>query len=173
VAASSADLRTPEGRQLLALADLVSLNQDEAGALAGRPFVPGDASSFFGSLPAGGRLVVTAGSAGAFGWDGRALAHVPALSVPVASTAGAGDAVLGGLITGLAAGLPLFPTSSRPLAERPVESGLDLGVCLAAYAVASPHTIPEDVGWARLRSFLAPLGVRFGPALEGLTRVAA
>jgi len=29
------------------------------------------------------------------------------------------------------------------------------------------------VGWARLRSFLAPLGVRFGPALEGLTGVAA
>jgi sugar/nucleoside kinase (ribokinase family) len=172
-AASSAELRTPEGRALVGRADLVSLNQDEAGALAGRPFVPGDASSFFGSLPVGGRLVVTAGNAGAYGWDGRALVHVPALRVPVASTAGAGDAVLGGLLTGLAAGLPLFPASSRPLAERPVESGLDLGVCLAAYAVASPHTIPEGVGWARLRSFLAPLGVRFSPAFEGLTGVAA
>ena len=73
----------------------------------------------------------------------------------------------------VAAGLPLFPASGRPLDERSVESALDLGVCLAAYAVASPHTIPDGVGWARLRSFLAPLGVRFGPALEGLTGVAA
>ena len=173
-AASSAELRTADGRELLGLAGLVALNQDEAGAFAGRPFVPGEVSSFFGSLlPAAGRLVVTAGSAGAFGWDGHETLHVPALHVPVASTAGAGDAVLGGLVTGLAAGLPLFPASGRPLDERSVESALDLGVCLAAYAVASPHTIPDGVGWARLRSFLAPLGVRFGPALEGLTGVAA
>jgi sugar/nucleoside kinase (ribokinase family) len=173
-AASSAELRTDEGQELLGLADLVSLNQDEAEALAGRPFVPGDASSFFEATSARApRLVVTAGAAGAFGRDQHGQVHVPALRVPVASTAGGGDAVLGGLVTGLAANLPLFPASSRSLAEREVESALDLGVCLAAYAVASPHTIPPDVGWARLRSFLAPLGVRFGPALEGLTRVAA
>jgi sugar/nucleoside kinase (ribokinase family) len=172
-AASSAELRAAEGRELLGIADLVALNQDEAEALAGRPFVPDDASSFFGSLSLSARLVVTAGAAGASGWDGRAHVHVPALRVPVASTAGAGDAVLGGLVTGLAAGLPLFPSSSRTLAERPVESALDLGVCLAAYAVASPHTIPEDLGWARVRSFLAPLGVRFGAALDGLAGVAA
>jgi sugar/nucleoside kinase (ribokinase family) len=173
-AASSAELRTAEGRELLGLADLVSLNQDEAGALGGRPFVPGEAAAFFEALSAvRARLVVTAGAAGAFGRDERGHVHVPALAVPVASTAGAGDAVLGGLLTGVAANLPLFPASSRSLAERPADSALDLGVCLAAYAVGSPHTIPPEVGWPRLRSFLAPLGVRLGPALEGLAGVAA
>jgi sugar/nucleoside kinase (ribokinase family) len=173
-AASSAELRTAEGRELLGLADLVSLNQDEAAALGGRPFVPGEAASFFEALSVvRASLVVTAGAAGAFGRDERGHVHVPALPVPVASRAGAGDAVLCGLLTGVAADLPLFPASSRPLAERPADSALDLGVCLAAYAVGSPHTIPPDVGWARLRSFLDPLGVRFGPALEGLAGVAA
>ena len=173
-AASSAELRGAEGRELLALADLASVNQDEAAALAGRPFTPEAAASFFEALPSRPpALVVTCGVQGAFGWDGRELRHVPALRGPVASTAGAGDAVLGGLVAGWAAGLPLFASSSRPLVERPVESALDLGVCLAAFAVASPHTIPPDVGWARLRSFLAPLGVRFGPALDGMAGVAA
>jgi sugar/nucleoside kinase (ribokinase family) len=173
-AASSAELRGEEGRALLALADLASINQDEAGALAGRPFVPEAAASFFEGLsllPA--TLVVTSGASGAYGWDGREMHHVPALRAPVASTAGAGDAVLGGLVAGWAAGLPIFARSSLSLLERPVESALDLGVCLAGFAVASPHTIPPDVGWRRLRSFLAPLGARFGPELEGLTGVAA
>ncbi len=173
-AASSAELRRAEGRELLALADLASVNQDEAGALAGRPFAPGAAASFFEALPAlPGTLVVTSGAAGAFGWDGREVHHVPALRAPVASTAGAGDAVLGGLVAGWAAGLPLFARSSLSLLERPVESALDLGVCLAGFAVASPHTIPPDLGWSRLRSFLAPLGVRFGPELEGFLGAAA
>lgn len=176
VSASSAELGAEDGRELLRRAELVSLNQDEAAALAGRPFVPAEAAAFFEALAAAGlraALVVTAGAAGAFGWDGRELRQVPALRVAVASTAGAGDAVLGGLLTGWAAGLPLFSASSLPLAERPAESALDLGVCLAAIAVASPHTIPPGVGWASLRAFLAPLGVRLGPALGGLAGVAA
>jgi sugar/nucleoside kinase (ribokinase family) len=173
-AASSAELRSAEGRELLALADLASVNQDEASALAGLPFAPQAAASFFEALPSRpAALVVTSGVDGAFGWDGREVRHVPALRAPVASTAGAGDAVLGGLVVGWAAGLPLFASSSLSLVERPVESALDLGVCLAAFAVASPHTIPPDVGWARLRTFLAPLGVRFGPALDGMTGIAA
>lgn len=175
-ALSSAELRSEEGRALLRLADLVSLNQDEAATVAGRPFLPVEAAAFFDSMTAAGvraTLVVTAGAHGAFGWDGRACHHVPALRVPVASTAGGGDAVLGGIVTGMAAGLPCFADSSLSLVERPVESALDLGVFLAAYAVASPHTIPPDVGWTTLRGFLAPLGVRFGPGLEGLPGVAA
>jgi sugar/nucleoside kinase (ribokinase family) len=173
-AASSAELRTDEGRSVLALADLASLNQDEAKALAGRPFVPADPATFFTSAPGSpATIVVTAGASGAFGWDGREIHQVPALRVPAASTAGGGDAVLGGLVAGWAAGLPLFASSSASLAERPAESALDLGVCLAAFAVASPHTIPPNVGWAALRSFLAPLGVRFGSMLEALPGVAA
>jgi sugar/nucleoside kinase (ribokinase family) len=39
--ASSAELHAGEGRELLGLADLVSLNQEEASALAGRSFTSG------------------------------------------------------------------------------------------------------------------------------------
>ena len=172
--ATSAELRTDEGRSLLALADLASLNQDEAAALVGRPFVPADPATFFaGAAGLPTTLVVTAGASGAFGWDGREVRRVEALRVPVASTAGGGDALLGGLVAGWAAGLPLFASSNAALAERAVESALDLGVCLAAFAVASPHTIPPNLGWAALRSFLAPLHVRFGSLLEALPGAAA
>ncbi|MCX7038221.1 MAG: PfkB family carbohydrate kinase [Spirochaetes bacterium] len=52
-------------------------------------------------------LSITAGAAGSWTWDGRALVHDPAIPVHAEGTAGAGDAHLAGLIAGLAAGLSL------------------------------------------------------------------
>lgn len=167
------ELRGPEGRALLALADVVSLNQEEAAVLAGRSLPPEDADSFLDAVaravsadeskPA---LVVTAGLRGAFAWARGERHHVPALPVPVASTAGAGDALLGGLISGLAVGLPFFSSSQGNLTERPLESALDLGVYLASYAVTSPHTIPPELGRGPLRDFAGRLGLRFAPGLD-------
>ena len=170
---SSDELRCDEARRLLALADLVSLNQEEAAILAGRAFVAAEAASFLEAVARVAAapdqtLVVTAGAEGVFARSGAAFHRVPALRVPVVSTAGAGDAVLGGVITGLVAGLPLFSDSDQPLEERSAESALDLGVCLAAQAVTSPHTIPPDVGWSTLRDFGGRLGVRFGPRFAQL-----
>jgi hypothetical protein len=60
-AASSAELRTAEGRGCSASRTRLA-NQDEAEALGGRPFVPGEVASFFEALSAvRARLVVTAG----------------------------------------------------------------------------------------------------------------
>jgi sugar/nucleoside kinase (ribokinase family) len=167
------ELRGPEGRALLALADVVSLNQEEAAVLAGRSFPPEDTDSF---LDAVGKavsaaqsdiaLIVTAGVRGAFAWARGERHHVPAMKLPVASTAGAGDALLGGVISGLAVGLPFFSSSSGSPTERPLESALDLGVFLASYAVTSPHTIPAKLGRGSLRDFAGRLGLSFAPGLD-------
>jgi sugar/nucleoside kinase (ribokinase family) len=86
---------------------------------------------------------LTAGAAGSWSWDGERLLHLPAINVPVATTSGAGDAHLAGIVAGLAAGLSMSD------AHR-------LGVILAAASVTSPHTIHKDVA----RTSLADLAMR-------------
>ena len=73
-------------------------------------------------------ISVTAGAHGSWVSHDLGLQHLPALPVPVVSTAGAGDAHLAGLLSGLAAGLPL--TEAHALAA-----------LVAAVSVTSPHTI--------------------------------
>ena len=112
------------------------MNEDEASALAGAPFPSGAPEPFLERLRAvvtafsgGVRVVVTVGARGAFAFDGTAWAHVPTCPVGVVSTAGAGDALLGGVLTGLAAGLPFVPEgAARPSrggpSRAPSSSGL-------------------------------------------------
>jgi sugar/nucleoside kinase (ribokinase family) len=169
----------PEAREtgLLADTDLVALNEDEAGALAGEPWPAGEPGSFLdrcaevlrASQPAM-RAVITAGARGAFAYDGADWTHRPALPVPVESTAGAGDALLGGLLAGLAAGLPFSapPGPRASLTERPLESAFDLGCLVAAYKVTSPHTIPPGFSLDALVAFARGHGVAFGEALARL-----
>ena len=80
------------------------------------------------------RLLVTAGARGALRGRG-AWTHVPALTVPVVSTAGAGDALLGGVLAGLAgrAALRRARTAARGARRPPPASALDLGACVAAF----------------------------------------
>ena len=132
--------------------------------------LPGAARGRRDGFGAGVRLVVTAGARGAFAFDGAAWAHVPALPVAVVSTAGAGDALLGGVLTGLAAGLPFAPAGSPPpsLAGRPLSSALELGALVAAFKVTSPHTIPPDLSLDALVAFAREHGVAFGDGLRRL-----
>jgi sugar/nucleoside kinase (ribokinase family) len=117
-------------------------------------------------------LIVSAGRRGAWGLADGAWTHTPALEVKVASTAGAGDALLGGTLAGLAHGLPLtVPGPPRlRLADRPLESALDLGVLLAACSVTSPHTIHPDVRADTLAAFARANGLVLGGALVPLLR---
>jgi sugar/nucleoside kinase (ribokinase family) len=163
----------------LGLVDLLALNQEEAAALAGAPLLPDAPEPFLRrvadavlGLQPGAQLVVTAGARGAFGFDGAAWTHSPALPLTVASTAGAGDAMLGGVVAGLAAGLP-FATGARRehLAERPLESALDLGALVAAFKVTSPHTIPSDLSAPSLLAFAREHGLAFGGGLARLLPV--
>ena len=140
--------------------DLLALNEDEAAAFAGRALDAADPKPLLAAALAAVRaeqpavrVLVTLGPHGAWAWDGCAWRHQPAPSVPVRSTAGAGDAFLGGVLTALALDLPLVP------------DGLELGALLAAYKITSPHTIPPEVDRPLLRSFAAVRGIGLSPAL--------
>lgn len=171
-AASLATAEVEEARDtgFLSLVDLLALNEDEAAALAGTPFAPEAPDPFLRrladaalALAPGMRLVVTAGPCGAYAFDGGGWAYTPALPVPVSSTAGAGDALLGGLLAGLAAGLPFAGTGATrtSLAESPLATALDLGALVAAFKVTSPHTIPPDLSLDSLLTFAREHGLRF------------
>ncbi|HXK12453.1 MAG TPA: PfkB family carbohydrate kinase [Vicinamibacteria bacterium] len=175
-AASLTSAEVAEARQagLLELVDLLALNEDEAAAIAGVPFPAGAETSFLRrcaeATGAGVRLIVTAGARGAFAFDGESWTQARALPVPVVNTAGAGDALLGGVLTGLAAGLPFLDHGSRRagLADRPLTSAFDLGILLAAFKVTSPHTIPPGLSPAVLAAFVREHGLTLGAGLRRL-----
>lgn len=127
----------PEARRSLKLVDVLSINRDEAAALAGlssrqttRQIVEACRR-----LHPQVRLCVTAGQEGLYGPE-----HLPALKVKVANTAGAGDAVLAGLIVGIVNG-------------QDWDACLRLGRLLSAMSVTSPDTIHFGINWKTLRTF--------------------
>jgi sugar/nucleoside kinase (ribokinase family) len=162
---------------MFAMLDLLSLNQEEAGALLGKPFDAASPWTFLearrtalAAFPPHARLVVTAGPRGAFGFD---LAtgewdYCPAPKVKVASTAGGGDSLLGALICGEAVGMPfIHPVAPRTkFTDRPLNSALDFGVLLASLKVTSPHTIHPDANLDALLRFARQLGVTFAPEIK-------
>jgi len=147
---------------LFALADLVALNADEIEALTGRPFDPNDPSAL-ATAAVVPRLVVTAGSRGAWAFaEGRSHHRAP-IPVEIASTAGAGDALLGGVLAALAAGVPLLPLEGCD--PDMFTCALDLGVLLAALSVTSPHTIPPEGDLDAMLAFAAQHDIMFAPPL--------
>jgi sugar/nucleoside kinase (ribokinase family) len=148
--------------------DLLAMNEDEAQVMVGMEFDVRDPLPFLQrcekALSASGgdvRIVVTAGKTGAFAVHSGSWDYCPAPEVPVASTAGAGDALLGGILAGLARGLP-FIRSGRPrslIVDRPLSSAFELGVLLAAFTVTSHHTIHPDANVASLTAFADRLGI--------------
>jgi len=153
----SAEAEEVRASGLLAHVDLLALNQHEATALGGVPFDPErpwpclDACAALLSAE-GARVVLTAGRHGAFALAEGGVDRRPAPAVPVASTAGAGDALLGGILTGIAVGA----TFGEALA---------LGMCTAAFSVGSPHTIAEGLSRQTLVAFAGTHGIDLPRAL--------
>lgn len=174
---TTAEIPEAKATGFLALVDLLSLNEDEAAALAGEPLperAPEAALRRLADVTTaaqpGMRLVVTAGSRGAFALERGAWSHAPSLPVRALSSAGAGDALLGGVLSGLAAGLPFASGSGRrdTLAARPLASALELGALVAAFKVTSPHTIPPDLSLDAVVDFAREHGVELGEPLRAL-----
>lgn len=160
---TSADIEDVPASGLLGLVDLLALNEDEAAILAGFRPSPDVPEPFLDAVAAaldaersGIRVVVTVGSRGAFGYeDGRWAERRPP-PVEVWSTAGAGDALLGGVIAGIAAGVPLVVPAAP---EGALSSALDLGIALAALSVTSRHTIHPDAHLDALLAFARDSGL--------------
>jgi sugar/nucleoside kinase (ribokinase family) len=161
----------PDARRLglFDLIDLVSMNEDEATALTGLPYDATDRQPFLDRcasvFPGRTNILVSVGKDGAFAFDDGLWEHRPAPPVPaVRNTAGAGDALLAGVLSAVAAGVPLIDRGllrTETTDERPLTSALDLGVLLATYSVTSPHTIHPRANLEELLAFATRLGMTF------------
>jgi ribokinase len=127
--------------------DLLALNLDEAATLTAHDAESADPEDIVAAtvalLPQGDRLVmatVTAGAQGSWASDGSTVRHMPAISGRVASTAGAGDAHLAGILAGLASGLTLHQSH-------------ELAAIVAGMSVTSPHTIHDGITRESLPAF--------------------
>lgn len=171
-AASFVDAEIGCARELgmFEMLDLVALNESEAEAFTGCRLSPSAFDEFVkkcqslteGSYP-GLKIVVTAGGQGAFAFAEGQYNFCPAPEVPVVSTAGAGDALLGGVLSALAAGVPFLRSGPvrRSLSGGLLTSALELGVLLGSYKVSSPHTIHPSASLESLLKFGADRGVEF------------
>jgi len=175
--ASFVSAEIAEARQcgMLGLLDLVSLNESEAAELVGETFSPEKAEGFLqkcqqflhSSWP-NLRMVVSAGAGGAYAVTREMWNYRPAPKVQAVSTAGAGDALLGGIVAAMAAGAPLLkaPELGHALPGAELETALDLGVLLASYKCQSPHTIHPDACLRTLIDFARSRDLSFAPGLQ-------
>jgi sugar/nucleoside kinase (ribokinase family) len=157
---------------ILQLLDLVSLNQSEAEELVGCQYSPDSPESFviscqifLQSFYPKLNMLITAGKLGAFAVSAETSRFCGALEVKVASTAGAGDSLLGGVLAAIAAGIPLLPKEDVQSPGGDIESALQLGLLLGSYKCTSPHTIHPDISLDRLLEFASAGGQSLSPAI--------
>jgi sugar/nucleoside kinase (ribokinase family) len=174
---AAAEVKAAMEAGIFDLLDLVALNENEGEELVGSPLSAGTTEEFVrkcqdllrDSYP-DLKVIVSAGKAGAYGITAQECQHCPAVEVKVASTAGAGDALLGGVIAALAAGIPfLNPASAtHQHAGGCIDSALDLGVLLGSFTCLSPHTIHPQTSLDTLIEFAENHGLAFSPEIERL-----
>jgi len=173
-ALTSAEIVRARRQGFFSHVDLLAMNEDEAGMLIGETFASANPQPFLDRCADALRacqehiqIILTAAKNGAFAFAGGAWDYCPAANVPAANTAGAGDALLAGVLSALAVGMPFIrPGSARTsLSDRPLESAFDFGVLLAAYTVTSPHTIHPEANLDSLLSFGHKLGITFASSL--------
>lgn len=147
VALTTAETGCSWAIDLLRQADLVALNLEEAARFALVDTAELEPESIVHAAVSALRLLneklkisITASARGSWSWDGTTIHYVPAYSVPVVNTAGAGDAHLAGILAGLAWGLAL-------------RHAQEIGTLVAAQSVTSPHTIHPEICASELWSF--------------------
>lgn len=159
VAASFASQEFADARVVRTLAriDLLALNLHEARCLAdasermpARRVVELARRRLLQANPRT-RLSVTDGGRGSYFATGSGIHHLPGLRVPVANTAGAGDAYLAGLI--------LAETLAGPAGAEPA-AACSLARAIAAFSVTSRDTVHQGFSLAALRAFARRHGER-------------
>ena len=130
--------------------DLLAVNVNEALALA-----PGKDGKKETSLRLYGYLaefnpeimvLVTCGKYGAYSVYNRKLEFIPNFPAVAVNTTGAGDACLGGVMAGLALGMPFQKgRDDAQFGDSPLSSAVELGTCCAGMAVETADTIAHHV----------------------------
>lgn len=153
--------------ELLSQVDLLALNHEEAAAMDGDLFASSgrmrllDACSQVAKAANPNmKILVSAGADGAYIFEKNAWSHHKAAPTEVISTAGAGDALLAGVLAGLAGGLPLISREHTASTDGyGISSAIDLGLALACFSVTSPHTIHPGVTLESLLIFAKQKGI--------------
>jgi len=141
------------------LTDIISINRDEACQIAGK----GDNANFLeiiteciAVLTAQNNsmtILITNGADGSYCYHNGNLEFTPSINTKVVSTAGAGDAFLSGVLTGMCRNLPLFRGFDvESLSEQPLTTALELGTLLASMTVSSADTIHFGVNLQTLQA---------------------
>ena len=173
----AAELQPARDAGIFGLLDLVALNESEAEVLVGVPFSSESPEPFLHSCQqlirscyAGLKMIVSAGKAGAYGLTAQRCEFCPAPHVDVASTAGAGDALLGGVLAAIAAGIPFLrdQVSLDGGANKSIQNALQLGVLLASYKCMSPHTIDPSADIDSLLRFASGAGLSISQEIASL-----
>jgi len=132
---------------LLEMVDLLSINTDEAAAIAGLSLGERQMDEIIESAilelknhNPDIKVCITAGGRGSWCWDTQSITHLPAFEIQAVGTAGAGDAYLAGVIAGEVVGLPLS------IAQ-------EIATLTSAMAVTSPHSINPEISWGTLLEF--------------------
>ena len=168
----SAEIAAAKEQGMFGELDLVGLNETEAAEFVGCAFSEANPEafvvecvSFLGSRYPNLRLIVSVGKRGAYGFERGNWTFCSAPEVLVASTAGAGDALLAGVISAMAAGVAFTKVERKKhgLQEGSISTALEFGVVLASYTVTSPHTIHPDACLDTLLEFVGKLGRKFAP----------
>jgi sugar/nucleoside kinase (ribokinase family) len=175
-ALTSAEIEPARKARFFSHVDIVAMNEDEAGTLIGEAFDAANPRPFIDRCADTLRadqehieIILTVGERGAFAFAEGSWDYCPAANVPVVNTAGAGDALLAGVLSALAVGIPFIRSGPTRVSvrDRPLDSAFDFGMLLAAYTVTSPHTIHPCAGVDTLLSFAQELGVTISAAMNG------
>jgi sugar/nucleoside kinase (ribokinase family) len=148
-----------------ALCDVLAINLDEAKAISRAEGTAEEiarkTADKIVQYQANIQLIVTSGQLGCFTFEKGRCEKVGVIKIPLHSTAGAGDALLGGTIAGLVQGLPFQKGDhDRYFAETPLKSAVELGAIVSMFAVMSPHTIADQVSKANIKLFIKEHNLR-------------
>ncbi len=169
---TSSEITSDLAAQMLSLVDLVLMNEDEVAAFTGQPADGAETaltlqacSDGLSQIQPKATIVVSAGQSGAFAFREGVWDHAPAPAVMVSNTAGAGDALLAGVLAAYIVGAPFsvrrVPPTGGVAKDLPIESAVDFGVILASYSVMSPHSIHPDVSFGSVAAFVDSIGRRY------------
>lgn len=170
----AAEIGPAKSAGLFELVNLVALNEEEAGQLVNCAFnssAPAvlieKCQSFVRASCPALKMIVSVGSGGAYGVTVEGWSYCAAPKVSVASTAGAGDSLLGGVLAAVAAGIPFVRERlGKQQSDDCVDSALELGVLLASYKCESPHTIHPEAQLESLCEFVRRNGYGFSARVE-------
>jgi len=155
----SGEIEEFEQKKGYALCDFLAVNIDEAKAISKtegslESIVTATAGIVERYSP-NIKLVITAGKHGAYTFENGNLEQIHIIDVPVVSTAGAGDALFAGTITGLLSGMPFQKgRNDHYFAETSLESAVELGTIISTFSVMSPDTIAEKVTRENIIEFI-------------------